>query len=503
MISTFFYEKYLKLNIKGAYVGLEQGGDETHYFCTPEGAEIIGWAGVDGIHFCFIRGFGEMVFAVSPANTPGNYVHPLARSFEDFLRLLLACGGTAPLEQAWCWEPEQFDEFLKDNPPTVEQAATLASIREDTSLTPMEQPFFYLSTLQGGFDYRLIPYTKEYYDVVSAEPAIPEWKVCFEGSFWGHYGSETAGKEVTLNRSFFWEQEAWTIPAVYVCGKGLVVDFCMKVPPERIRAFMEKWNISAEDHRTAPTDEQRMRIDAENPLSVNIHPKVILNGAELKYSHSCGLCWNPCFPEGNGLEAWSAMRHYDLDPDQGYAIWRSDFPWKTKRKPQIKTLSVTLGQEPVAVPGPHFCVSSPGDQVDLIHPATGKKHTLTVQDYERQALSAQHFNDPHQEFPTHYVMMSYTISPDLPDRSFAITGCARGDRSRQKHADPGMPQATGDVGIAIISGMDGPAATAFGDGNGGKLRAACSALHFESIADVEWRIVFYEITRKDITVELV
>ncbi|WP_222860695.1 hypothetical protein [Paenibacillus antibioticophila] len=55
---------------------MEQRQNDPPYFCTPKGARMIGWAGVDGIHFCFVRGFGEMVFAVSPMNTAGNYVHP-------------------------------------------------------------------------------------------------------------------------------------------------------------------------------------------------------------------------------------------------------------------------------------------------------------------------------------------------------------------------------------------------------------------------------------------
>ena len=101
-------------------IGLEPGGDENNYFCAPRGANIIGWAGVDGIHFCFIRGFGETVFAVSPMNTPGNTVHPLARDFKDFLRLLLACGDTAAPEQAsgW-WDQAQFDAFLWENAPAA------------------------------------------------------------------------------------------------------------------------------------------------------------------------------------------------------------------------------------------------------------------------------------------------------------------------------------------------------------------------------------------------
>ncbi len=499
------YEKYLELNINGSLIGLEQGEDETRYFCTPEGASIIGWAGVDGIHLCFVRGFGEMVFAVSPTNAPGSYVQPLARDFEDFLRLLLASGHTAALEQVWNWNQEQFDNFLKENPPTDEQSAALHIIREKLSLTPMEQPFDYVRALQDRFDYRCIPYTKDYYDIVPSEPPIPEWKVYFDANFWGHRGRERAGKEILLNKQFFWEDEVWTIPAIYPCAKGLVIDFCLQVPSERIRAFMDEWKLCADNDGSGLTDEERMQIDAANPLAVKINPKVMLNGAELASSHGCGLCWNPFFPDGNGPEAWSVMRHYGLDPEQGYVIWRSAFRWRTKRKPQIKTLSVTLMPEPVAIPGAHFAVSFPGEQIEFIHPSTGNKHTLTVQEYERQELSAEHFNEPDLEFPKHYIMMTYTLSPDLPpDQSLTITDCVPSDRPRQKHADPRAPQATGDVCcIGIIGGADGPTAIFFGSGNQGKLRAACSALHFETVNNVEWRMVFYEKQREDIMVELI
>lgn len=64
-------------------------------------------AGMDGIHFCFVRGFGGVVFSVTPMNLVPNLVHPLANNFEDFLRLLLACGDSAALEQAWMWDKSQ------------------------------------------------------------------------------------------------------------------------------------------------------------------------------------------------------------------------------------------------------------------------------------------------------------------------------------------------------------------------------------------------------------
>ena len=91
------YEKYKKVKENLSALSVAPGEPRSDYFCTPKGAKVIGWAGVDGIHFCTITGFGEMIFSVSPMNTPGDYVHPLAETFEDFLRLLLACGDSAAL----------------------------------------------------------------------------------------------------------------------------------------------------------------------------------------------------------------------------------------------------------------------------------------------------------------------------------------------------------------------------------------------------------------------
>ena len=76
------YGRFRRLKLDPAVLGMEHRAENEAYFCTPVGAAIIGWAGVDGIHYCFIRRFGEMVFAVDPMNDPGNHVYPLARNFE-------------------------------------------------------------------------------------------------------------------------------------------------------------------------------------------------------------------------------------------------------------------------------------------------------------------------------------------------------------------------------------------------------------------------------------
>ncbi len=142
------HKNFLKLGIDLAPLGWEMRREYTPCFCTPRGAKVLGWAGADGIHYCTVRGFRDMIFAVSPMNF-GDYVHSVARSFEDVLRLLLSCGDMAALEQCFAWDEEQYKAFLIDRPATPEQQAVLDAIREKTGLTPIEDAFSYVKQLQA------------------------------------------------------------------------------------------------------------------------------------------------------------------------------------------------------------------------------------------------------------------------------------------------------------------------------------------------------------------
>lgn len=58
-------------------------------------------------------GFAETVFCVNPENYGGHLVYPIARSFADFLSLLLAVGHTNSLQQVIGWKREEFERFLR------------------------------------------------------------------------------------------------------------------------------------------------------------------------------------------------------------------------------------------------------------------------------------------------------------------------------------------------------------------------------------------------------
>ena len=168
---NLLYEKYKNLKIDGSWIGLEAGA-QTPYFCTPIGAEIIGWD--NGIHYCFIKGFGDMVFCVNPEPCCDYNAYPIARNFCDFLGLILATGNTNTLQQIIWWDKKRFEDFVNS---TEEQEyrvrpevqGVLSTIRKGIDIAPIDTPFEYIKDLQSNFPYEQIPFTNEYYDTLGIE----------------------------------------------------------------------------------------------------------------------------------------------------------------------------------------------------------------------------------------------------------------------------------------------------------------------------------------------
>ena len=330
----------------------------------------------------------------------------------------------------------------------------------------------------------------------TVEATIPEWKVYFDGNFWEPSGKGHAGTELRLNKQFEWAGHHWIIPAVYSCNKGLVLDFCMCTPAEDIREFMKKWDLSPENDSCLNfTQEQQLQIDLDNPLCLDIIPCLKLNGKTMQASHSCSVVFNPCLSDetNNELEAKWAVKHYELDISYGWMIFRAAFLWSGKRRPAIKSLSLTMEQQPFRVPGPHFKIHAPGDQFTFSHPVSETEYALTVQKLEQQTLSQNHLGSDRWLYPTHFISMSYTLSPE-PDNDISIHDCADSDKPLEvvPATDSFTPEMQNDIAcIDIIGGADEPTVILYSDSNQANLHVACSALHFKPVSDdTEWRIEF-------------
>ena len=153
-------------------LGIEQGNNESLYFCTPKGAKIIGWTGVDGIHFCFIPSISfDMVFVVSPMPCGEHYVEPIARNFLEFLSLVLFCKDVSPLEQICYIDEGQFSELLKleEGNGWPARDAALNILCKEFGIEAQSNAYRYVKDLQANFDYSTIPFSEEYYDTLGIE----------------------------------------------------------------------------------------------------------------------------------------------------------------------------------------------------------------------------------------------------------------------------------------------------------------------------------------------
>lgn len=522
------YLQFKKLPIHFSDIGLEQNPATSDYFCTPKGAKLIGWAGVDGIHYCFIKDFGEMVFAVSPCNLPGDYVHPLAKNFEDFLRLMLACNGLDAVEQVHAWGKDMFEGYLMENPVTEEQKEAFRVIRDKLGIEPMEQPFEYIKSVQAAFDYSKLRFKKEYKEYVSddttevrlngvsdetkEEEKSAPWRVYYAQGYHHHGGEEKPGVEIPINQQFTWYDKVWHVPAVYSCGKGLVVEFCVEIEPEEIKKFLEK--VEKYGYREDKwSDEVREEMHRTNPTEIDFFAEVTVNGKKLKRQNSCGFGWMPesIRPEAGGWaenpEIEHLLEHYQLDRKKGWIFRRSSFAWATLKKPAIKTLQLSLKANKISVVAKRFQTPSPGENIRFTRPATGEEYTLTVLETEEQQMDKKQLEQLHQEeleFPTHYKAMTYTLSPELPGNEFMVQDCVQSERPRKKQGSFEEKNGIVAASVAIIGGADGPTSLFLVSG-GAKIKphGACSALHFEPVKEVEWKAMFWEKPCEDYVINLI
>lgn len=168
---------FRKLPVDGTLIELEQGDGEP-YFCTPEGAEIIGW--LNGIHFILLPE-DDTVYCVEPEMEEGSFVLPVGRDFREFLSYLLYCKCTSPLAQIAGLEEAQFRALLRENAEQVwpdcgaflqERDRVLALLAETFHIQPLD-PFQAVKAQQAAFDPETLHFSEEYYEVLGL---VPPWQ---------------------------------------------------------------------------------------------------------------------------------------------------------------------------------------------------------------------------------------------------------------------------------------------------------------------------------------
>lgn len=488
------FSEFKKLKIDTTKIGWQLPSKyDTAYFCTPKGAKMIGCAGVDGIHYCTIRRFGEMIFAVSPMNPPGHYVHPIAKNMEDLLRLLLACLDMNLLEQVWAWDEEQLNNQIQEvQKSEYFDPTSLHAIREKCGLEPMEKPYEYLYCLQQSFDYGSIPFTTDYYDIVgeTVEWMPPAWKVTMDGDFFPERGE--SGVEIPLNKTFTWGNETWHIPSAYLCSGGVVVDFFAEINPEIFFKFNMGNKSPRQCGKTTPGKSDPCL--TSNPIDIEFRPSVAINGKELRNKCGYGEVWYPEFFRDDGAENIQArylVEHYGYDLSCLWVIRRCTFPSEEKiDKIESLILNMVRGADEFS----SICFTAPcvGDRFTFTHPVSNTEHILTVTGCEDRKINQNKFTAEGWIFPTHMTAIQYTVTPELPLDEIFVSDISSGDSPRRMKSTDSQNNDLCSA-VAVIHSADATTVA----------HSACSSLYFEKQTCIEWRLNFRIKTVADEKIKLI
>lgn len=323
-----------------------------------------------------------------------------------------------------------------------------------------------------------------------------EWKVTWEGGFWEQIGE--AGTEIRVGKSFSWEDEMWNLTSVYLCKKGLVVDYCIEINMERVNAFLEKWNFRDEDPDRLSQKELEM-IQQEQPMDIRFHSEMICNQKTLETQGGCSICYIPASLQIDDSDmdpvVTQVLEHYELDPSKVWVIWRCSYGFENEEfVGTIKALDITFKRDTDPMYGETLGNLKEGDQKKIAHPLTGENYELTIEKATTETLDQSWIAQPSMEFPTHFQALAYSLIPEPEDSTFTLQDFQEGDSARMIEQSDDGPVASS---VAIIGGAHNVTSI-----SGGKVKTVCSSMHFEKKFKTEWVPVFRLKNKEDISVNI-
>lgn len=435
------YEKFSVSSLDTAGIGLETETFRWDSRLSPLGAIPIGYSTKSSLGFCFVDGFGETVFAVDPAAAGWKWCYPIARSFPEFLGLVIACGGTDLIQAARVQSRQRFEECLFSQVRTPKQTSILRALKNNFYPREIADPYACLLDARSGFDFSVLSFPES---LALPEKSIPMPVPCaFTGSFSTPDGAGKPCKATRIQKEILWGDQVWQAAAVYPCKEGILLDLC---------------------HQADPQD-----------LSLrSVTPALSLGGKSLSPDSRSGIFWDARLD--NSPEALAILEHSGCDREKSWYFLRTAFRWQGKTRPSLRHLCLTMRAYPDSLPGVSFEAPGIGKSISLRHPVTGADYVLTVTNYVSQSLELL------TELPCQYVQMCFTLSPDLSEAGFRIRDCQESGLVLPKTGEketslPGSP-------------VNNPHITH-------------SALHYENPPQVRWQILFTEKPRADISLEII
>lgn len=328
-------------------------------------------------------------------------------------------------------------------------------------------------------------------------------KVYFDGGFWGHKKYQKPMRKLDAQKEFQWKEYWWRLLAVYVCGKGLVLDFAREVPVEDIKGFLTKWKevIRRMEEGEEPSGLVQGRMEYENPTETGMHCRAWVNEREVSRMHGCGTGYCPpgvmesILRETDGAaedfnpEAVELMEAYQLDTSCGWSFYRMTLEWAYRRIPGNLKLRLALLPDHYSLPcEPAFeTVTGEGERrVAFTHPLDGTVHELVVEAAEQDSLPDHAFEqgtlgrDERYLFPRHFQKLRYHFEEKEDRKQFQVRDTEAGDKPVRKSEQEGVePWEKGAAAVGIIVRTDESAGIIGG----------ASRLCFEPVTRTRWQVM--------------
>ena len=290
-----FYRDFHRNNIDLKPLGVVEEPARTRYFCSPRGATVIGTADNSGIHYCFVKDYDEMVFEIGTQDSQSGYVHAIARDFKDFLRLLLACGSPEALSGIYRAARQDFERLR------VAPDSAVAAALAELDITPMEDPFDYVSTLRREFDSKGNDNDNPISGIDNGFQR--GWRVFFGKDFCETGGASKPCTETRLTKNFEWCGGDWTILSVYMSIAGLVLD--IHEPRDWSRSY---------------------------DLEVVANGQIMSVRNSFKVQITC---------DNDDITAQKVRNHYQLSGDDSI-VRRWNLNWLRRRRSELRSLTLKL-----------------------------------------------------------------------------------------------------------------------------------------------------------------
>lgn len=424
----------------------------------PQNAQVLGWLTGRPVCFFQIPEQGQTVFA-SAANTQAEEQPvPVAEDIDHFIGLLVCCPDAALIAGAHQWSSFRFNELIGTIVPGMKAQSVIRALTNTYHPPVIADPGAEMAQLR-----------KEYQKTVPPT----DWEVGFCKEFLQPCSKGHSGKELMVNRCVVGEDGSWTVPSVFICDDGIVVDTYLEISAERLMEFRCNWADRNKETLSLP---DKLNRQLEDPLTAAVTGILSVNDKRLRCKQSFTAVWNPFCD--NTPQSCGIMNHYRLDPDRGYLFRRYCFLRKGKY-PKIRSIELVLEATPVMVPGECFTAEKNGTHFQFINPCTGMEHRFTALELSNEALNPNFLTN----HPCFYKKLTYALEPSISPENFRVV-----DR------EPGDPWE---------GYQDDPAAVIYANRKPAPGRYALSSLHYEPREQVLWQMIFRKKIGQDIHFPLI